>query len=171
PRGSSMRGMAPGLAVADGRGRRTRGMSNINAKKPTSVVGLDIETGSIAATEVRGNGPRQVGGTAIVALEPGVMSDGEVQDSDALAAALRGLFARNKLGKAVRLGVANQRVVVRTIQLPLIEDEEELDTAIRFRAQADIPMPLDEAVLDHRVISKGNGPEGEKQMQVVAVAA
>ena len=142
-----------------------------NAKKPNSVVGLDIETGSIAATEVRGNGARQVGGTAIAPLEPGVISDGEVQDSEALAATLRGLFARNRLGKVVRLGVANQRVVVRTIQLPLIEDEEELGTAIRFRAQDDIPMPLDEAVLDHRVISKGNGPEGEKQMQVVAVAA
>lgn len=140
-------------------------------KKPSSIVGLDIETGSIAATEVRGNGSRRVGGTAIAPLEPGVMSEGEVQDPEALASALRGLFARNKLGKVVRLGVANQRVVVRTLQLPLIEDEDELESAVRFRAQDDIPMPLDQAVLDHRVVSKGTGGEGERQMQVVAVAA
>jgi type IV pilus assembly protein PilM len=32
-------------------------------------------------------------------------------------------------------------------------------------------MPLDQAVLDHRVISRSTGPEGERQMEVLAVAA
>jgi type IV pilus assembly protein PilM len=141
------------------------------SKKPQSIVGLDIETGSIAATEVRANGSRAVSRTAIAPLQPGVVNEGEVLDSEALSAALRSLFARNKLGKTVRLGIANQRVVVRTMQLPLIEDEKEIDTAVRFRAQDQIPMPLDQAVLDHRVISRGKGPEGERQMEVLAVAA
>jgi type IV pilus assembly protein PilM len=140
-------------------------------KKPNSIVGLDIETGSIAATEVRGNGSRDVSRTAIAPLEPGVVNEGEVLDAEALSNALRGLFSKNKLGKTVRLGIANQRVVVRTLQLPLIEDEKELDTAIRFRAQDQIPMPLEQAVLDHRVVSKGTGPEGERQMEVLTVAA
>jgi type IV pilus assembly protein PilM len=140
-------------------------------KKPTSIVGLDIETGSIAATEVRGNGSRAVSRTAIAPLEPGVVNEGEVLDAEALSRALKALFSSNRLGKAVRLGIANQRVVVRTLQLPLIEDEKELDTAIRFRAQDQIPMPLDQAVLDHRVVSKGKGPEGDRQMEVLTVAA
>jgi type IV pilus assembly protein PilM len=140
-------------------------------KKPSSIVGLDIETGSIAATEVKSNGSRAVSRTAIAPLNPGVVNEGEVLDAEALARALRGLFSRNKLSKAVRLGIANQRVVVRTLQLPLIEDEKEIDTAVRFRAQDQIPMPLDQAVLDHRVISRGTGPDGEKQMEVLAVAA
>jgi type IV pilus assembly protein PilM len=133
-------------------------------------VGLDVETGSIAATEVK-DGGKKVGRTAIAPLEPGVVNEGEVQDADALSAALSDLFSQNKLGKSVRLGIANQRVVVRTLRLPLIEDDEELDTAIRFQAQEHIPMPLDQAVLDHYVVSKGTGPEGERQMEVVAVAA
>src|SRR5947207_2750992 len=33
------------------------------------------------------------------------------------------------------------------------------------------PMPLDQAVLDHRVISRETGPEGDRQMEVLAVAA
>jgi type IV pilus assembly protein PilM len=140
-------------------------------KKPSSIVGLDIETGSIAATEVRANGSREVSRTAIVPLEPGVVNEGEVQDAEALSRALKGLFSKNRLGKTVRLGIANQRVVVRTLQLPLIEDEKELDTAIRFRAQDQIPMPLEQAVLDHRIVSKGTGPEGERQMEVLTVAA
>ena len=140
-------------------------------KNPQSIVGLDIETGSIAATEVRGNGSREVSQTAIAPLRPGVVNEGEVLDADALSDALKGLFTEHKLGKTVRLGIANQRVVVRTMQLPLIEDEKEIDSAVRFRAHDQIPMPLDQAVLDHRVVSRGTGPEGERQMEVLAVAA
>lgn len=140
-------------------------------KKPNSVVGLDIESGSIAAAEVRGDGSRAVARTAISPLNPGVFNEGEVQDADALSEALRAHFSDYHLAKTVRLGIANQRVVVRTLQLPLIEDEEELDTAIRFRAQDQIPMPLEQAVLDHHVVSKGTGDGGERQMEVVAVAA
>jgi type IV pilus assembly protein PilM len=141
------------------------------SKKTNSVVGLDIETGSIAATEVGGNGSGAIAGTAISPLNPGVFNEGEVQDADALSEALRAHFSKHRLGKAVRLGVANQRVVVRTLQMPLIEDAKELDTAIRFRAQDQIPMPLEQAVLDHHVVSKGTGDDGERQMKVVAVAA
>ena len=141
------------------------------SKKPQSVVGLDIETGSIAATEVGANGSRAISRTAIAPLRPGIVNEGEVLDAEALSQELRALFAQHKLGNAVRLGIANQRVVVRSIQLPLIEDEDEIDTAVRFRAQEQIPMPLEEAVLDHRVVSRGTGPEGERQMEVLAVAA
>jgi type IV pilus assembly protein PilM len=140
-------------------------------KKTQSIVGLDIETGSIAATEVKTNGTREISRTAIAPLRPGIVNEGEVQDTEALSQALKALFAENKLGKAVRLGIANQRVVVRTMQLPLIEDEGEIDTAVRFRAQDQIPMPLDQAVLDHRVVSRGKGADGERQMEVLAVAA
>jgi type IV pilus assembly protein PilM len=141
------------------------------SKKPQSIVGLDIETGSIAATEVRANGTRAIARTAIAPLNPGVVNEGEVLDAEALSAALKALFAEHKLGKTVRLGIANQRVVVRTIQLPLIEDDKEIDTAVRFRAQDQIPMPLEQAVLDHTVISRGTGDDGERQMEVLAVAA
>lgn len=141
------------------------------AKKAQSIVGLDIETGSIAATEVKNNGSRVVSRTAIAPLEPGVVNEGEVQNAEALSQALKALFGQNKLGKDVRLGIANQRVVVRTMQLPLIEDESEIDAAVRFRAQEQIPMPLEQAVLDHRVVSRGTGDDGERQMEVLAVAA
>ena len=46
------------------------------SKKPQSVVGLDIETGSIAATEVKSNGSRQVSRTAIAPLDPGIVNEG-----------------------------------------------------------------------------------------------
>lgn len=142
-----------------------------NTRTPNSIVGLDIESGTVAATEVSGAGSRSVSRTAIVPLAPGVVNEGEVRDSEALADALRAIFAKNKLGKSVRLGIANQRVVVRTIRLPLIEDPKELETAVRFQAQDHIPMPLDQAILDHRVVSRDSSQAGERQMDVVVVAA
>jgi type IV pilus assembly protein PilM len=142
-----------------------------SVKKNTSLVGLDLESGSVAATEVVGRGDRAVGRTAIVPLEPGVVREGGVQDPAALSSALTDLFARHKLSKSVRLGIANQRVVVRTLRLPRIEDPDELDAAVRFRAQDEIPMPLDQAVLDHRVIGRGESADGNPQIDVLAVAA
>ncbi|MFN2612251.1 MAG: type IV pilus assembly protein PilM [Solirubrobacterales bacterium] len=142
-----------------------------STKKSSSVVGLDVEAGSIAATEVTLNGSAVVARTAIGSLPPGTVDDGEVVDAEALSTALRNLFSENKLNKVVRLGIANQRVAVRTIRLPDIEDAEELDTAVRFKAQDELPMPLDEAVLDWQVVGRFTGEDGERLVEVVAVAA
>ncbi len=141
------------------------------SNRTKSVVGLDIEAGSVAATEVEFNGTARVTKTAIGSLPPGAFDEGEVVDSEALGGALRTLFAEHKLAKTVRLGIANQRVSVRAMHLPLIEDPDELDTAVRFQAQDQLPMPLDEAVLDYQVVGKGTNEDGDRQMDLVAVAA
>jgi type IV pilus assembly protein PilM len=140
--------------------------------KPSTVVGLEIEAGSVAATEVHVNGRAEVVGHGIMELEPGLFSEGEVADVDHLADALRELVTTNKLGKDVRLGVANQRVVVRLLHLPLIEDPKELDTAVRFQAQEQLPMPSDEATIDWQLIPPPMAdPAAADGMDVVAVAA
>ena len=141
-------------------------------KKTGTVVGLDIEAGSIAATEVESNGSVRVTGSAIVPLAPGTFHEGEVIDSDSLAEALKALFAEHKLAKQVRLGVGNQRVVVRTVRLPAIEDQKEMEAAVRFQAQEQMPMPLDQAVLEHQVVGGVPAEEGSTpQLDVVVVAA
>ncbi len=143
----------------------------LSTSKQKSVVGLDLEAGSVAAAEVGADGSRRVSQVAIAPLGGGVIKEGEVAEPEALSAALRSLFAEHKLSKTVRLGVANQRVSVRSFRLPLIEDENELDTAIRFQAQEHLPMPLDQAVLDHRVVARFSNEDGSRGMEVVAVAA
>jgi type IV pilus assembly protein PilM len=141
-------------------------------KKTGAVVGLDIEAGSIAATEVVSNGSTRVSASAIGPLAPGAFHEGEVLDGDSLAEGLRAFFAEHKLGKQVRLGIANQRVVVRTLRLPAIEDPKEMEAAVRFQAQEQIPMPLDQAVLEHQVVGGVPGEDGSSpQIDVVVVAA
>ena len=141
-------------------------------KKPTAVAGLDIGAGSIAATELRVNGAVEVAGSAIAPLPPDVFHEGEVLDADALASALKSLFNDHKLSKRVRLGIGNQQVVVRTVRLPAIEDPKEMEAAVRFQAQEQIPMPLDQAVLEYQVVGAVPTEEGAAaQIDVVVVAA
>src|SRR5215475_4874270 len=77
--------------------------------KESSLVGLEIESGSIGAAEVRSNGSVHVNAVATAALPPESFHDGEVADPESVTEAIRELFAQNKLGKRVRLGIANQR--------------------------------------------------------------
>ena len=147
-------------------------MQITRSKKPANVVGLDIEAGSIAATELQVNGAPTVKAAAVEPLPPGAFGEGEVIDPEALATGLKALFSTNKLSKQVRLGVGNQRIVVRTLRLPAIEDPKELDAAVRFQAQEQVPMPLDQAVLEHHVVGGVPGEEGAApQIDVVVVAA
>lgn len=141
------------------------------SRKGTTVVGLDIEAGSVAATEVTSNGTVELGRTGIAPLSSGVTRDGEVADHESLAEALKELFAEHKLPRTVRVGIANNRVVVRTLRLPLIEGQAELETAIRFQAPEHVPMPLEQAVLDWQVLEPSPETAMARQMDVVVVAA
>jgi type IV pilus assembly protein PilM len=89
---------------------------------------------------------------------------------EALATALHDLFSEHDLDRRVRIGVANQRIVVRTLELPPISDPKELAAAIRFQAPEQVPMPLDQAVLDHVVLGMAETPAGPR-MRVLLVAA
>ena len=110
------------------------------ASKP--VVGLDIEPSAVAAAQVSVNGSISIDRAAVVPLEPGVVRDGEVADVDGLADALRTLYRENKgLDKRVRIGIANAKIVVRTLELPPISDLKELDTAVRFQALGVVDTP------------------------------
>ena len=62
-------------------------------------------------------------------------------------------------------------MIVRTLRLPLIEKKDELETAIRFQAGEQIPMPLDQAVLDWQVLEPDAETAANRQMDVVVVAA
>jgi type IV pilus assembly protein PilM len=141
-------------------------------KKTGTVVGLDIEAGSVAAAELRQNGSAELIAAAVEPLPPGAFHEGEVSDPDSVADGLKSLFAEHKLSKRVRLGIGNQRVIVRTLRLPAIEDRKEMDAAVRFQAQEQIPMPLDQAVLEHQVVGGVPAEEGSTpQVDVVVVAA
>jgi type IV pilus assembly protein PilM len=119
-----------------------------------ATIGLDIG-GSIAASEV--DGGRSVG--APRSLTSGFARARSGQGGTDLGAGR----VRREQAAAGAPQDRQPAVVVRTLKLPLIEDQKELETAIRFQAHDQIPMPLDQAVLDHRVLRRQPGPEGDRR--------
>ncbi|HEV3407705.1 MAG TPA: type IV pilus assembly protein PilM [Gaiellaceae bacterium] len=136
------------------------------------VVGLKIGASALAAARVSTNGAVQVEQLAREPLAPGVVAAGEVRDVGALATALKAFFKKHKLPKrAVRVGIANNRIGVRTIELSGIDDPRQLANAIRFRAQEVLPVPIEEAVLDYHVLSDESGDDGVSRKRVLLVVA
>lgn len=140
------------------------------AKAAVSVVGLELDPSHLAAAEVDVNGGLTVRRAGVSMLRPGILRDGEVTDPEELTAQLRRLFAEHELGSDVRIGLANQRIVVRTLDLPPIEDPDQLAAAVRIQAPDHIPMPIDEAVLDFKSLGLVHTPQGDRT-RVVVVAA
>jgi type IV pilus assembly protein PilM len=136
------------------------------------VVGLKIGASGLTAARVSVNGSVEVAQVARAPLAPGVVSAGEVRDVDALADALKDFFRKHKLPRrAVRVGIANNRIGVRAIELQGIDDPKQLANAVRFRAQEVLPIPIDEAVLDFQVLSEGTNHEGFPTRRVLLVVA
>lgn len=138
------------------------------SKKTSEAVGLDVDGGYLAAAVVDDG---SIGRLASAELAPGVTADGEVKDPAALSAAIKDLFRSHKLPERVRLGVANQQIVVRQMEIPMIEKLPERDAAVRFMAAEAIAMPLEEAVLDYQQIGAFEGPDGGVRERILVVAA
>jgi type IV pilus assembly protein PilM len=139
-------------------------------KAANTVVGLELDPGHIAAAEVSVNGSIMVKRGAVASLPPGLLRDGEASDPPALASALDQFFEEHQLPRRVRLGIANQRIVVRSLDLPVTSDAAELDTVVLREAPDHIPMPMDEAVLDFQSLGDVDTPEGPRtRVLVVAV--
>ncbi len=102
---------------------------------------------------------------------PKVRSSTVRSETQAPAQAIAQLWRRTKLrAKEAIVGIANQRVVVRQVDLPFLE-EREFRTALRFQAADYIPMPVDEAQLDFIVLADYVTDNQEHMMRVLLVAA
>ena len=144
----------------------------MSPRKAAVSLGLDISTSSLKVAEVTaGKGEPVLSNLGMVRIPDGVVRDGEVEDGVTLAESLKELWSQAGIrGKSVILGIANQRVIVRPIELPYME-REELDSALRFQVQEFIPIPIEDAILDFDIIEEFMTAEEERMLTVLLVAA
>ncbi len=149
--------------------KAARGGKGAGAKR---LVGLKVGASQLAAARIANNGSAELLQVAREPLEPGIVVGGELRDPDALAAALKDFFTKHKLPKkGVRLGIANNRIGVRTFDIAGINDQKQLTNAIRFRAQEALPIPIDQAVLDYQVLGEGVDDDGQPTKRILLVVA
>lgn len=141
------------------------------ARKRTSV-GIDIGSRSIRLVKLissKENPTLSLLGS--ISIPKGAVSGGEIVDVQTVAESLQTLIKKVGLkDKNVVLGVGNQRVIVRLIEMAYM-DPKELASAIKFQAQDFIPIPVEEAIIDFEVIDDYVNEEGERLLQIILVAA
>ena len=101
-----------------------------SSQGPSGSVGLDIDGDFLSAVTVAEG---RIQSAVSSDLPEGVMHDGEVVDSDTLGTLLKEIFRSASLPRDVRLGVANQQIVVRQLELPWMEPEELRASLARLR--------------------------------------
>jgi type IV pilus assembly protein PilM len=135
-------------------------------------VGLDIGTSGVRAAQLQfGKGGVTLERFGQVALPVGAVRDGEVADAATVTAAIKELWAQAKFTtKKVTVGVANQKVVVRQVDLPWMPLAE-LRTSLPFQVQDVIPIPVDQAILDVHPLEEVTSDSGARLQRVLLVAA
>ncbi len=138
-----------------------------------TVVGLKIGASQIAAAVVTETaGSYELLQLARRPIDSGLVVDGEIRDKDALAHQLKLFFDEHKLPrKDVRIGLASNRIGVRTFDIAGIDDEAKFDNAVRFKAHEVLPVAQHESVLDYRVLEERPTADGEPSRRILLVVA
>ena len=148
-----------------------RRQKSAGQKRAKRLVGLKIGGSQLAAARVVNNGVPELIQVAREPLESGIIV-GELREPELLADSLRAFFRKHKLPRqGVRLGIANNRIGVRILEIAGIDDPKQLENAIRYRAQEALPIPIEEAVLDYHVLGERVDDEGHRIRRVLLVVA
>lgn len=140
--------------------------------KVRDAIGLDVGTSGVRAAHVNLSGrPATLMNFGQVSLPQGAVRDGEIVDAATVSHAISELWRRAGFKKkVVYLGIANQNVVARPIDLPYLP-ESELRAALQFQVQDYIPIPIDDAILDFQVLDEFVTENNDRMLRVMLVAA
>jgi len=125
-----------------------------------TAIGLDIGTSVVRAAELSiGRGGVCLERFGQLVLPDGAVRDGEVVDEVAVTDCIKQLWSATRFShKRVTMGVANQRVIVRQMELPWMP-QPELRASLPFQVQDFLPIATDQAVLDFFGLDESTDPE------------
>ncbi|PID54160.1 MAG: pilus assembly protein PilM [Micrococcales bacterium] len=135
-----------------------------------NAIGLDIGTSGVRAAEMSfSSAGMTLAQFGQVALPEGAVRDGQVINQPVVADAIRTLWSQTSFStKKVIMGVANQRVLVRQLDMPKMPAGE-LKKALPYQVQEFLPMSVQDAVLDFHPIETVNR-DGSEQIRGLLVA-
>ena len=147
-------------------------MGILSFGKKTIPIGLDIGVGHFRAAQISSSASTPtLTNYASIKVPMGAVVEGDVVDVDTASQSISQLWKKSGLsGKDVAVGIASQKVVVRLVQMPQM-DQAELKNAIQFQAQDYIPIPIEEAIIDAQIVNEFINDDDEKMMEVLLVAS
>lgn len=137
-------------------------------------IGLDIGATALRAAEVscdaKGHHVELVR-YAEFPLPLNAVRDGEITDAATVVQGLRALWAKAGFSsKDVIIGVGNQRVAVRPLNMPQMPLEQ-VQAALPFQVQDLLPMPVEDALLGYYPTASVAGADGSAAFDGMLVAA
>ncbi len=132
------------------------------------LVGVDIGSSSIKAVELKRVGKGlEVSKLSMESLDPEIVVDGAIVDTNAVSNTIAKIFADNKIKtRDVATSVSGHSVIVKKLSLEPMTDEE-LNEAIQMEAAQHIPFDIAEVNLDYQILE--SDPESSV-MEVLLVA-
>ena len=135
-------------------------------------IGLDIGSSAVRAAQIKhGRQGSELERIGEVDLPAGSVRNGEIVQPGVVIDAIRHLWKSAKLkGRKVSVGLANQQVVVRRLDLPWMP-ESELRASLPLQVDGLIPIPIEEAVLDFCYLGEREGEDGQRMVRILVIAA
>ena len=138
------------------------------------LLGLDIGSSSVKVCELQSvgkkDGPQfRLQKLGVTHIPHDSIVDGDIMDSNAVAAAIRQVLAEQKIkAREVAISVSGQQVIVKKVTLQLMS-QSELIESIRWEAESFFPAghSFDSYVLDYTVLEERK-PEGNMDVLLVA---
>jgi len=135
------------------------------------MLGLDISSSSVKMVELGHNkaGNLVLERCAIVPLERGWITDGNIEKFDEVADAVRRLVKKSGTKtKNVAMALPPSAVITKKITLPGGMSDQELELQVQTEANQYIPFPLDEVSLDFCIIGPSAASAGDVEILIAA---
>lgn len=135
------------------------------------MMGLDISSSSVKMVELSQDksGKLVLEHCAIVPLERGWITDGNIEKFDEVADAVRKLIKKSgSKTRNVAMALPPSAVITKKIILPGGLSDQELEMQVEAEANQYIPFPLDEVSLDFCIVGPSNNSAGDIEILIAA---
>jgi type IV pilus assembly protein PilM len=135
------------------------------------MMGLDISSSSVKMVELSRDksGNLVLEHCAIVPLERGWITDGNIEKFDEVADAVRRLIKKSGTKtKNVAMALPPSAVITKKIILPGGLSDQELEMQVEAEANQYIPFPLDEVSLDFCIVGPSSNSTGDIEVLIAA---
>src|SRR3990167_3810547 len=146
-------------------------MGSLFSRQSPPLLGIDISSSSVKLVEL---GRDKAGNfvlerCAIVPLERGWITDGNIEKFDEVADAVRRLVKKSGTKtKNVAMALPPSAVITKKITLPGGMSDQELELQVETEANQYIPFPLDEVSLDFCIVGPSATSAGDVEVLIAA---
>lgn len=146
-------------------------LGSLFSRQPAPMLGLDISASSVKVVELGHDkaGNLVLEHCAIVPLERGWITDGNLEKFDEVAEAVRQVVKKSGTKtRNVAMALPPSAVITKKITLPGGMSDQELEMQVEAEANQYIPFPLDEVSLDFCIVGPSAASTGDIDVLIAA---